>query len=64
MSTTDRESTNSPAEADARLPIEDLSQPALDAKTAEEVKGGLGQLRNMGTLNSSAANAGSAESST
>lgn len=63
MSTTDREATNSPAEADPRLPIEDLSPAAPNAKTAEQVKGGLGQLHSQAALSSVASTAGSAESS-
>lgn len=38
MSTADREHTSS--DADAHLPIEDLSPETLDAKTADQVKGG------------------------
>jgi hypothetical protein len=63
MSTVDRESTNTPADGGAQLPIEDLSAAPLDAKTAEQVKGGLGQLLNHGSLSSSGSNASTPETS-
>jgi type VI protein secretion system component Hcp len=40
MANDDRQFTNSVPEADQSLPVADLESAAVDAKAAEEVKGG------------------------